>query len=93
MKNTLGWMAHPGFFLAGATAIVGCPIHDAASSRHGWDCTAAPTLGGGSKPYERIVGVPLVAPVCGFRSARTAGKGVTTPGGTRAVSNNAAIGD
>jgi hypothetical protein len=41
MKNTLGWVAHPSFFLASTTAIVGA--HDAASSRHGWDCTTAHT--------------------------------------------------
>ncbi len=30
----------PSFFLASSTAFLG-PIHDAASSRHGWDCTTA----------------------------------------------------
>ena len=25
MKNTLGWVAHPSFFLASTTAIVGAP--------------------------------------------------------------------
>jgi hypothetical protein len=43
MKNTLGRPAHPSFFLASTTAIVGAPSMDAPSSRHGWDCTTART--------------------------------------------------
>jgi hypothetical protein len=53
MKNTLGRVAHPGFFLASTAAIVGAP--SMTQLHRGMDGTApAQTLGGSSKPYERI---------------------------------------
>ncbi len=42
MKNTLGWVANPSSFLP-APPQLWCPIHVAASSRHGWDYTTAHT--------------------------------------------------
>ena len=46
MKNTLGRVARPSFFVRQQHRICGCLIHDAVSSRHEWDCTTAGRLGG-----------------------------------------------
>jgi hypothetical protein len=43
MKNTPGRVAPPQLFLSQQHRNCGCPIHDAASSRHGWDRTTAHT--------------------------------------------------
>ena len=43
MKNTLGSGGPPQLFLSQHHRNCGCPIHDAASSRHGWGCTTAHT--------------------------------------------------
>ena len=53
MKNTLGRVAHPGFFLASTAAIVGAPSMTQLHRGMG-GTVPAHTLGGSSKPYERI---------------------------------------
>ena len=53
MKSTLGRVAHPSFFLASSTAIVGSPSMTQLHRGMGGKCTAAHTRVG--KPWKWII--------------------------------------